>query len=80
MKVKKMWANMLGMICRKEEGSHNEPVAVIPWDEWEKIKDAIISIGDTTEHEVTEDERLDAELNMLNIYRKVKEAPDGNKH
>ena len=35
MRVKKMWANMIGMIARKEEGTHNEPVAVIPWDEWE---------------------------------------------
>ena len=36
MAVKKMWANWLGMIHRKEEGSHNEPVAVIPWGEWER--------------------------------------------
>ena len=76
MKVKKMWANMLEMIHWEKEGSYNEPVAVVPWEEWEKMKDAIISLVGTTERKVTEDERLDAELKMFSMYQSLKEAEE----
>jgi len=77
MEVKKMIRGKSGMFHESNPATVGETVAVIPWNEWEEVKEAIISLVGTTERKVTEDERLDAELKMFSIYQSIKESNDG---